>query len=88
MKRKRAMRMNVSVNRKDNEVIIKLSKDFYDIDSIKMGIKDFSGLCTASVNGDRQFRIVLKSRGKGDISVLGYEFCNYVFALMKSDNIV
>lgn len=80
--------MNVNVDKELNKVTIKLNKSFYDIDSIKMGIEDFSGPCSAIVNEKERFEIVLKSKGNSDICVLGYEFCNYVLALMKNENIV
>lgn len=80
--------MSVNVDEGDRTVTIKLNKSLYDIDSIRKCIEDFSGLCSASVNENEQFEVVLKARGSSDARILGYEFCNYVLALMKNNNIV
>ena len=80
--------MNVDISREANKVTLRLSKDFYDIDSIKKAIKDFSGACSVTLNDGERFEIVLNSKGGPDIRILGYEFCNYVLALMKNSNIV
>lgn len=80
--------MNVNVDEKANKITIKLNKNFYDINSIKKSIEDFSGLCSAAINDKEQFEIVLKSKNNSYIHMLGYEFCNYVLALMKNKNII
>ncbi len=82
------VRMSVNMDRKAEKVTIKLNRRFYNIGSIRRGIKDFSGLCSADVNNAEQFEIVLKSKGGLDVQILGYEFCNYVLALMKNNNTV
>lgn len=80
--------MNVDIERVGNKIRIKLNKDFYDMDSIRKAAEDFSGVCSTVVNNKEGFGIILTSRGNKDIKILGYEFCNYVLALMKNNNVV
>lgn len=80
--------MVVNVDMDNNEVTIRLNKNFYDIESIKKSVEDFSSLCSAKVNDGDYIDIILKSKGNSDINLLGYEFSNYVLALMKSNNAI
>lgn len=80
-------RASVDIDKEGKSVRIKLSKDFYDMDSIRKAMEDFSGLCSATINREG-LEIVLTTKGKSDVKTLGYEFCNYVLALMKNNNIV
>ena len=80
--------MSVQVNNESKEIIIRLNRQFYDLDSIKQGINDFSALCSGSVKDADKIEIVLNVTSDANIGILGYEFCNYVFALMKNTNVV
>ncbi len=82
------MRVNIDVDRSENRITINLSKDFYDIDSVRKCGEDFSGLCSAEIRQNGRLKIVLTQKGDVDIELLGYEFCNYLLALMKNTNIV
>ena len=79
----------MSVNAEGSDkVTISLSKDFYDIDSIRSSAKEFSNLCSTEIKENERFDVVLESKGEIDIKILAYEFCNYVLASMKNKNIV
>jgi hypothetical protein len=80
--------MSVYINKRTSVVTINLNKSFYNVNSIKQTVKDFSGVCSASIKGNDRFEITLKAKVNLDIYILGYEFCNYLLALMKNENIV
>ncbi|MBS3098262.1 HxsD-like protein [Candidatus Woesearchaeota archaeon] len=75
--------------KRKNEVILVLSSDFYNIDSIKEAINDFKGVCNANLSKNKKsIMISLKPKDRSLFNNLGYEFCNYTLALMKNKSLI
>lgn len=79
--------MSVSINKGAGTVIVKLNRKFYDAGSIQRALEEFSPLCEGDFSKD-DFEVMLKPKDWKTANKIGYEFCNYVFALMKNNNTV
>ncbi|MEA3430460.1 MAG: hypothetical protein U9R08_04260 [Nanoarchaeota archaeon] len=80
--------MNLEI--KNSSVVIKLNKVFYNFDTVKSSLEDYSELMVAEVNYDDVDNIILELIPK-NLSLLpqiGQEFCNYVFAKMKNQQLI
>lgn len=74
---------------KNEKIRIKLNKRFYKISAINESIKEFENVCRGRVEEDKDFFVVeLESKEKAIGNILKYEFCNYVLATMKNNNLV
>jgi len=80
--------MDVSVDTKSGEVIISLNKKFYNQESIEKCAEEFSGICSTKIECKENFEVALKPKGGIDPGTIGYEFCNYLLASMKNENLV
>ncbi len=80
--------INIEIDYKSKEIGLCLSKDFYSVDAVKQAIEDFKGICDSSLSNKKDILISLKLKTDEDINIVGYEFCNYVLALMKNEAIV
>ena len=79
---------NMKIDYKLKKVDVILNKEFYSIDAIKKAINDFKDACDASLSNKKDILVSLRVKTNDDIDKIGYEFCNYVLALMKNEGIV
>ena len=72
----------VEVDKKNNITILTFNKRFYPEELVKRAILDFKDACDASFQNGK---LILKPKG-GEIGAdaLGYEFYNYLLALLKT----
>lgn len=66
------------INKTKKGYEIRFSKKFYPEEKIKKGLDDFKGVLTGRVNREK---VILKLKDQNE-NIL-YEFCNYVFSLIK-----
>lgn len=71
----------IRINRQKNEVRLRFNEQFYPKKYIDMAVDDFGKVCDFKESKDC---LVLKPKGKEDISTIGYEFYNYVLGLIKN----
>ncbi len=71
----------IRINRQKNEVRLCFNERFYPKKYIDMAVDDFGEACNIK---ESKGCLVLKPKGKEDISIIGYEFYNYVLGLVKN----
>ena len=76
---------SIQIDPKNKKVEISLNKNFYSIDAVKKAISDFKKVGNFSVSNKKSIIVSLKLKNSSDIENIGYEFCNYVLALMKNE---
>ena len=78
------------VDLKEDEIIVNFNKKFYNEEAIIEALIDFEDVSEWNIGNDDEdtMEIKLKPKDKKIISVLGYEFCNYVLGLMKNKSLV
>ena len=79
---------NIKINKKSKKVDISLNKKFYSIKAVKQASQDFKDICNCTIPKNKNIEISLKLKEDLDINTIGYEFCNYVLALMKNETLV
>ena len=79
---------NIKVDDKLKKVEIKLNKQFYTIEAVKKAVEEFKEICKISLSDKKDILVSLRLDTKEDVRIIGYEFCNYVLALMKSEALV
>jgi hypothetical protein len=77
--------MSISIDEKNNAVKIILSNTLYPFDAVKKAAEDFRDIGDFTISKKNVTSIVIKLKDKDYISSIGYEFCNYVLALMKNE---
>lgn len=78
----------IEADESSGEVRLSLSRDFYDEESVRRCLEEFSGICSARIGGGDRIEIVLECRDSKVVPVLGQEFCNHLLAAMKNSNSV
>ena len=71
----------VKINKAKNEVLVNFNNIFYKKEFIDRAVLDFKEACDITKLDEG---LLLKSKEKADIDVLGYEFYNYVLGLIKN----
>ena len=79
---------NVRINQTLKKVDIKLNRNFYSSEAIRAAIDDFKNFGKFSISNKNSILVSLKVKDKESINNIGYEFCNYVLALMKNKALV
>jgi hypothetical protein len=69
---------------KDNIVKINFNKNFYNIGVIKEASEAFKEFGDFSLNDKENISVSIKLKDKENADIIGYEFCNYILALMKN----
>ena len=73
---------------KDNIVKINFNKKFYNIKTIKEASEAFKEFGTFSLQDKEHISVSIKIKEKENAETIGYEFCNYILALMKNEALV
>ncbi len=79
----------IIIDKKTGEVKISFDVTVYKASSILKALDDFSDSCWVNADGDplKKIDIVLKPKSTNiSLETLGYEFYNYVLAMMKQAN--
>ena len=71
----------IRINKQKNEVLLSLNENIYDKKSIEKAVNDYKEICSVRKAGKD---IILIPKKGIDIDKLGYEFFNYVLAVMKN----
>ena len=72
----------VEVDKKNNTAVLTFNKHFYPEEIVERAILDFRDACDASFQSGK---LILKPKGSEiNAGILGYEFYNYLLALLKS----
>jgi hypothetical protein len=80
--------MSISVDQNKNRINISLNKSFYAVDAVKKAAEDFKEIGDFSVHDKKNILVSIKVKDASQVEILGYEFCNYVLALMKNEALV
>jgi len=78
----------ISIDKTKKRVIVNLNKEFYNVDSVKKAAEDFKDTSDISVSDKEAIIIIMKLKDSSYLNNIGYEFCNYVLALMKNEALV
>ena len=78
----------INVDNETKRVEIILNKSFYCVEAVKKAVEDFKEIGNFSVSCDDGILISIKLKNEEGIENIGYEFCNYVLALMKNEGLV
>ena len=84
-------KMEIAINEEKGEISISFNEKFYDLKSIKYSLLDYKDVCKWKLlkNQDKKIiRVILYPKEKGFTNLIGYEFCNYLLALMKYKSLV
>jgi len=73
----------MGIKAKKNSVVVELNPRIYSQLSINQAIEDFKESCDIKTS---EQGIELKPKDKEDLTIVGYEFYNYVLGLMKNGN--
>ena len=72
----------VEIDEKSNIAILTFNKRFYPEELVKQAILDFKDACDARFQSEK---LILKPKGSEiNAGILGYEFYNYLLAMLKS----
>jgi hypothetical protein len=76
----------IIIRNSEKELLINFDTRFYPSKHIIKSIQDFSDLCWVSVDGsEKNLQVKLKPKTDDvDLDTLGYEFYNYVLAVIKN----
>jgi hypothetical protein len=76
----------IVVKKDEKKVLINFNTKFYPSEYIFKSVLDFSDSCWTSIDGSEEIlQITLKPRSENiDLDTLGYEFYNYVFAIIRN----
>lgn len=79
----------MNLTKKENTIIVRLNKKFYDINSIEESVNEFSTVCKGCIKNETDdIAVELTPKEGGVADILGYEFSNFVLGLMKNKSIV
>jgi hypothetical protein len=77
---------HLSVNKQGNSVDLQVNLDFYPRPQVILAARDFSDSCWVNISDPKNdfVSISLKPKSPGeDVSLLGYEFFNYLLSLVR-----
>ena len=63
----------INIDQRNGSVEIKLNYDIYPAEVVKHAKDDFKEAADIMIDD----KIIIKPKDKGDLQVIGYEFCNY-----------
>ncbi len=73
------------LKRKNDNILVRFNKSFYDEEMITKSISDFGKTFDIKLKkDDKYFEVTIKDYDKNKIAAM--EFCNYVLGMMKLEN--